>query len=929
MTFVHTLARSLLLGAACLSGFLSVARVADAAVGHLSATPRVSLSGEAQYVIPIFTPPGAKGMAPSLALAYSHRTKEGLAGVGWSLSGLSEISRCPATFVQNSSVAEVKLVVSDRYCLDGNQLRRTSGVYGTSGSVYRLEFDTAARITASGAAGNGPAFFTVEQKSGLIYEYGNSGDSRIESLSAGFTTTVRTWALNKIRDREGNSITFTYQEDGPPNGEYRVLSIAYASNPGQFPPAAQYTVSFTYETQPATDVDSQYTAGGRRDETRRLTQIEVTHLTTATRVRRYTITYATAPVTARSRVDTVQECAGPGTTPDCFPATQFYYQNGSQGFAPAVSTGTTVNGPLSIDINGDGRSDLVYSTTATSGTGFWAYRLANSSGGYDAAVTTTFANTNFAAAIAIDYNADGRDDVLVPQNGTTWAVMQATTTGGLQAPFNTGAPYAANYEAIALDYNGDGLDDLVYRDATVGLYVRTRVWGAAFSTTATLILTGVISPGFAGQHAKARLRGLDVNGDGRRDFMVVVQSACGALPCFYNMAVLGGGLGTWSMGLGATVTRKPIDINGDGYTDVFDNQSSTLTWSISSGKSFVAGATGPSLTNFDFPKALARDYDGDGFEDVLIPNTSTGTWFWSRSNGTGLGSLTNTGIASNAPTITLPIDANGDGLDDIGYVTLAGVYAHLPHAGVKADLLTRAVDGFGNEANFTNIPITQSGYTRGTSAVYPQQDYQGPVYVARTVTASDGIGGLYSLTYSYTGAQVNLQGRGLTGFTTRSVVDSRNSISVTETYRHDFPFIGALVKRETNQPGGTLIHRLHNDNWLSVDGGSGSESYKLPYVQHSLETQNEVGGAYNGATIRSTATTTVVDAYGSPTDVTTTTTEPAGANGVQAGASYTQRTVHSLPADNTSNWCVSKPTQTQFINSHNQAFGASITPPCQ
>lgn len=222
----------------------------EAAVGRTAGQVAVTPTGQAIYSLPIFAPEGTHGMTPAVALTYHSGGGSGWLGEGWSISGLSAVARCRKTWAQDGVAQNVRLETSGRYCLDGNQLRLVSGTYGTDGAEYRTEIESFARVKSWGSAGGtGPAYFIAETKDGLIHEYGNTADSRIESLGL---AQARTWAVNQIRDRDGNALLFSYAEDGT-NGAYRLTDIRYTANATQGL-AAAYRIEFVYETQPITEV---------------------------------------------------------------------------------------------------------------------------------------------------------------------------------------------------------------------------------------------------------------------------------------------------------------------------------------------------------------------------------------------------------------------------------------------------------------------------------------------------------------------------------------------------------------------------------------------------------------------------------------------------------------------------------------------------
>lgn len=869
-------------------------------------------------------------MTPQLAIVYGHRSGDTLLGVGWGIAGLSTISRCPKIWAADGEARDVRNDLSDRFCLNGNKLRLVSGTYGSAGATYQTEIETFSRITSLGAAGNGPASFTVEGKDGLIYEYGNTVNSRIESVGQ---TTARTWALNQIRDRSGNAINFIYFEDTT-NGAYRIDSVQYTSNTGLSP---AYEVDFVYETKPSNEIDSAYIAGSKIKEITRLDRVDVKYNTT-TLVRRYEFTYEGAlSSTFKSRLASIQECAGP--TPDCYPATTFSYQNGTSGVGLEVNTAVSVpTSPYAIDVNGDGRDDLVYSSSTGAGT--WMVMFANSSGGYNMPTNTGVANTNYTGAIPIDYNADGFGDLLVQFSGGTWWAMLGSASG-LSAPVNTSAPATVGVGARAMDIDGDGRDDLVWADLigyaggdTIRYRVRTPAGPTGFSSTISVLVAAYavnnrMESGVFGGNTGSRARRIpDFNGDGRGDLIfrhTKRNPIDGTIPLQYTFmrkieAVCPGGFSFTVTTPDAAGSLSWGDFNGDGKTDIlYLNQSGNIVARFSTGAGFTAENTVAGLGSYSGWAVF--DWDQDGYDDILLQNASG--QFVSRSTGESFATPFSAGFTGG----TLISDINGDGLDDIGG-TVSSTWRFRLHSGSTPDRMQTATDGFGNSATFSYTPITQNNYTKNTGATFPEMDWQGPLHVVSSLVASNGIGGTFTQSFWYYYARQHLQGRGFEGFGSRRTTDSRNGILAYQDRQQLFPYTGMLKETKVQQPSTTEISRETN-TFLTYPYGSGFETRSFPFVNQTTSTEREVGGTSNGALIRTSVQQTLVDSVtGTPYDITTTTTEPiSGANGVQPGASYVQREFRPTASfsNTTATWCMGRPGQIQLINSHNQFGGGSIT----
>jgi hypothetical protein len=169
-----------------------------AAVGRTEASYGATQNGAATYAIPIRVTEGIAGLTPRLAVSYAGPDQRSIFGVGFQLAGLSFISPCRKTIVQDLGAAPILLQAGDRYCLDGARLRLVTGAtYGASGATYRTELDQMARVTSNNSTSNVPGWFKVETRDGLIYEYGNTVDSKLLASGAAGSP-PQFWAVNKI-----------------------------------------------------------------------------------------------------------------------------------------------------------------------------------------------------------------------------------------------------------------------------------------------------------------------------------------------------------------------------------------------------------------------------------------------------------------------------------------------------------------------------------------------------------------------------------------------------------------------------------------------------------------------------------------------------------------------------------------------------------
>jgi RHS repeat-associated protein len=908
-----------------------------AAVGRTPGTASVTPTGAANYTIPISLPPGRNNLAPRLSLVYDHRNGDSLLGVGFAVAGFSTITRCNRSIAQDGVMQEPSLASADGYCLDGQRLRLASGTYGAAGSTYQRELHDFERVTAIGAAAGGPASWEVYQRDGLIYEYGNTGDSYIETVGS---SVARVWALSRIRDRSGNYIEFTYTEDTA-NGAYRPNEIRYT---GHLLAAAATKVVFVYEAinRPDPRYAYRYGSGGvdaKIYEYKRLDRIDVIYIPTGATIRTIDFTYESAGGAGnRSRLASIQECVAG----DCLASTTLQWINGTPGWSSEVSTGQTTYGSIVIDINGDGRDDVLYSSTATPGSGTWYFMLASDSG-FGSPINTGISNVNFLDARPTDWDGDAYGDILVPCSGAVnWCVMQSTGVG-FAAPVDTAAVLngAANL-TLNVDIDGDSRDDLV-RIITgslphrLGARLRSGTGFAAETIAWTAPTNDERLPyNFAGelfnQHS-SHLRRRDYNGDGREDFALRVLHNSGepGVPdtayqhIFYgktSVIINGGNFTTGSyQGL-------PGDFNGDGLTDLVQVVTGGCGIRYGRGMGLSSVVPGPACVGLPF----VIDYDADGLSDLLINNGSA-TWKVSRSTGNGWSALIDTGLPVSTGEQVRIADVNGDGLQDIVSIDASNVWRYRMHAGVMPDYLDRVTDGYGVFADFDYQRINSptacynnfNGYDSGP--VTPgARAYLGPMYVVCSMSASDGIGGSYTVSHSYSLAFMHDGGRGFLGFREKRTQDSRDNILYRNSYRLIFPYVGQPYISVVYQPGGMRItETYHSPN--SFSSTYNGETRYFVYESRSSEDVYAVSPTHNGALMKTIETTNTVDVNsGVVTATTVSVREGENGNGLGESTNFISTVSHPTLFNDFANWCIGRPMESQETRSSDAPYaGPALT----
>jgi hypothetical protein len=481
---------------------LALALLGNAA---LAAGVSVSSSGTPTYGIALKMPPGIAGMTPNLGLSYTGGGVNGPVGYGWTIQGISTITRCPGTVVTDGAIIGVTYAPTDKLCLDGQRLIQTDangnplaanaaangaltdaiGLASTAYTEYRTEKDTYARIRAYGAAlGNisaGPAYFQVWTKSGQIYEYGASphADANTNALIPAQGKSIpMAWAVSRISDTLGNYIDFKYiQRDtawgsgpGPAQlgREWNLAEVQYTGHGSQVP---TNKVVFDY-------ADRADNPGGPQDRAEAYQQGSKNVSISRLRAVRTYVNWpgpalgVTAQGTSFPSVPASPTSAGVVVTP---PSTAVKVSTLKIGYTLGTNTGRSLVTSIT-ECAGAAETECQPATTFSYTPGGGQAFGANAAFASSSLATTKMMDAtsgNYGVVLG-DFTGDGKTDILrwgnTPSDNQLW-LSNGDGTFKAATGFNlTTQKLFSNdgcYSSIVADFNADGVSDILRTVNTV------------------------------------------------------------------------------------------------------------------------------------------------------------------------------------------------------------------------------------------------------------------------------------------------------------------------------------------------------------------------------------------------------------------------------------------------------------------------------
>lgn len=818
----------------------------NAPIWTLPYTFNASPIGAATVSIPIYAPKGTGLATPQLTLSYNSQTGNGIMGMGFSIGGLSCISRGPRDIWHDGTAHGVDLSNDDALYLDGKRLVLRNGTAMTPGATYSPEDSPFTTVTF--VSDNGITGFTLRTEDGHTMTFGGNENSTFRVLGNDGKGIAYAWNARETTDSNGNATYYKYRKDG---AFFYISEIDYGYNKNNPFGIPANKMHFYYEQRP--DAYPVNIAGVTGKMDCRLKYIETSSSDSIYLV--YNLSYQTDHVSGRSQLCNVSASKN---FDEQFCMLQLGWNMPGSVDASLLdiyADNTVLDNKRHIfsaaDINGDGISDIIEVQ--------YGYRQADIGNNFGKVPTTyctpyisatdNCGNATFSRGRTLDIgeflpamkggilslvSANGQHaDIVIPElntSGNSDHLSLHVLTGGSGGLIDSHKtePFlqlAARHKSVPLsailDTDNDGHSEILIlenspspqSDNLYGYYTikYPAKAGELDYSSSSIVLTGT----------PKRLFAADFNNDGMTDVMVVTDKG---YTMFLNRGY--GSIGSWKRVNGITVSDAPQlefgDFNGDGVADFVSLSGSSLTVLTGDGKGNFTAEKKQAIselsgnTDKEFGQILVYDFNSDGRSDIVAtarmksPYNGSQT-LWLQTSDNGAFTMTRRATSKNmecSRTGRYTVgDFNGDGIPELmnyGYDSLGGnsdtsspaFYTYTNGFTAGTGKLSSIVDYFGNRTSIEYASMATGGiYTCDNDASLPVVDITPPVSAVKSVRRTNGAAGANTIEYSYCGLKVHMQGKGILGMRR---VEERNadlgiSASMETARRDDASLLPALV----------------------------------------------------------------------------------------------------------------------------------------
>ena len=338
------------------------------------------------------------------------------------------------------------------------------------------------------------------------------------------------------------------------------------------------------------------------------------------------------------------------------------------------SQGARPHGAAFGDLNGDGKIDAIVTHVDQA---IYTVFLGNGLGGFaPLQPTPTFAIIGGQGANnttrLIDLNGDGKLDMVLGTTSNQVHYYLGNGTGLMNAVAQLNYGASGNvFAQVVVDINGDNQPDLVTANvnaSNIGLFINTANNANLYPSGQYMVLNPNGQP--------TRVQAADLNGDGKQDLVAVLQNNGGSTLAVYfgtgQQAAPFQAANPLNYGLNsanqAPQWMELADLNNDGKIDCVVSDSVTNTIRVFTGTgsmnaSFNA-ANNPVFVGAGPQQLAVADMNGDGNLDLIVANRVAGNVSILLGDGTGNFPTRQDFTSINGPWAVTVLDLNGDKKQD-------------------------------------------------------------------------------------------------------------------------------------------------------------------------------------------------------------------------------------------------------------------------